>query len=68
MKRTSDTTWAHNGWDVEYWGNGYRATRRNALDGKFETLTASSLAKAAILIDQTESVIKMVDHIVRGRK
>ena len=68
MKRTSDNTWAHNGWDVEYWGDGYRLNRRQALNGKFETMTAKSLDQAKMLIDRAESEIKMVGHIVRGRK
>ena len=68
MKKTSPATWTHNGWDIEYWGNGYRMTRRESVNGKVETMTATSLTRAAMLIDRAESEIKAVGHIVRGRK
>ena len=68
MKKTSSNTWTHNGWDIEYFGNGYRKIRRYGLNGKYETLTAGSLAKAAMLIDRAELDIKCVGHIIRGRK
>ena len=68
MTKTSVNTWKHKGWDIDFFGDGYRMTRREKVDGKFETLTAGSLAKAAMLIDRAESEIKMVGHIVRGRK
>ena len=68
VTRTTASTWVHKGWDIDYFGNGYRMTRREKVDGKTETLTAGSLAKAAMLIDRAESDIKSVGHIVRGRK
>ena len=68
MKRTSDNTWEHNGWTIEYWCDGYRLSRIQMLDGKWETMTAKSQAQARMLIDRAESEIKMVGHIIRGRK
>lgn len=68
MTKTSSNTWKHKGWDVDFFGDGYRMTRRLPVDGKVQTLTAGSLAKAAMLIDRAESEIKVVGHIVRGRK
>ena len=68
MKRLSDNTWEYHGWHIEYWGDGYRLSRIKALDGKWETMTAKSQAQARMLIDRAESEIKMVGHIVRGRK
>lgn len=68
MKKTSQNTWFHKGWDIDFFGDGYRMTRREKVDGKTETLTAGSLAKATMLIDRAESEIKLVGHIVRGRK
>ena len=68
MTKTSGNTWKHNGWDIDFFGDWYRMTRREKVDGKTETFTAGSLAKAAMLIDRAESEIKMVGHIVRGRK
>lgn len=68
MTKTSANTWKHKGWDIDFFGDGYRMTRREKVDGKFPTLTAGSLAKAAMLIDRAESEIRLVGHIVRGRK
>ena len=68
MKKTSSNTWSHKGWSIDYFGDGYRMTRRESLNGKTETMTAGSLAKAAMLIDRAESDIKSVGHIIRGRK
>ena len=68
MTKTSGNTWKHKGWDVDYFGTGYRMTRREKVDGRTETLTAGSLAKAAMLIDRAEFEIKHVGHIIRGRK
>lgn len=68
MKKTSSNTWFHKGWDIDFFGDGYRMTRREQVNGKTEILTAGSLAKAAMLIDRAESEIKLVGHIVRGRK
>ena len=68
MKRTSDNTWEYNGWTIEYWGNGYRLSRIQKLDGKWETMTAKSQAQAKMLIDRAEFEIKHVGHIIRGRK
>lgn len=67
MRKTSENTWTHKKWDIEFFGNGYRMTRREKVGGKTETMTAASLAKAAVLIDRAESEIKTVGHIIRGR-
>ena len=68
MTKTSANTWKHNGWDIDFFGDGYRMTRREKVDEKYPTLTAGSLAKAAMLIDRAELDIKLVGHIVHGRK
>ena len=68
MKKTSDSTWFHKGWDIDYFGDGYRMTRRGKVNGKYQTLTAGSLAKASMLIDRAESDIRLVGHIIFGRK
>ena len=68
MKRLSDNTWEYHGWHIEYWGDGYRLSRIQMLNGKWETMTAKSQAQARMLIDRAESEIKMVGHIIRGRK
>lgn len=68
MTKKSSNTWQHKGWDIDFFGNGYRMTRRVPVDGKIQTLTAGSLAKAAMLIDRAELDIRLVGHIVSGRK
>lgn len=68
MKKTSANTYSHKCWDIDYFGDGYRMTRREQVEGKTQTMTAGSLEKARILIDRAELDIKCVGHIVRGRK
>ena len=68
MTKTSANTWKHKGWDIDFFGDGYRMTRREKVNGIIQTLTAGSLAKAAMLIDRAETDIRIVGHIVRGRK
>lgn len=68
MKKTSDNTWFHKGWDIEYWGNGYRLTRRESVNGETIVKTAGSLEKAKCIIDNAELEIKTIGHVVVRRK
>lgn len=57
MTKTSANTWKHKGWNIEYYGNGYRLTRIKVVNGKFITKTAKTLKQAAIIINNTEADI-----------
>ena len=68
MKKTSTNTWFHDGWDIEYWGDGYRLTRREPVNGKTVTTTAASLAKARVIISNAELEIKCLGRLPKHRK
>ena len=68
MKKTSDNTWFHKGWYIEYCGNGYRLTRRESVNGETIVKTAGSLEKAKCIIDNAELEIKTLGHVVVRRK
>lgn len=68
MKKTSDNTWTHKGWYIEYWGNGYRLTRIESVEGVIIVKTARSLDNARCVIDNAELEIKTLGHVVVRRK
>lgn len=68
MKKTSGNTWFHKGWDIDFFGDGYRMTRRESVNGETIKKTAGSLAKAKVIIDNAEFEIKTIGHVVVRRK
>lgn len=58
MTKTDCGTWKHKGWDIAYFGNWYRMTRLNRVNGKIIAKTASNLKQAATIIDNEEAKIK----------
>lgn len=68
MKKTSANTWFHKGWDIDFFGNGYRMARRENVNGETIVKTAGSLAKARCIIDNAELEIKALGHVVVRRK
>lgn len=65
MTKTSANTWKHKGWDISFFGNGYRLTRIAPVKGKFFSTTAASLSQAKIVIDRYESTIKIVGEVYK---
>lgn len=57
MTKTSENTWIHKGWGIEYYGNGYRLTRIKPVNGKFIHKTSKTLKQAAIIINNEEADI-----------
>ena len=68
MKKTSETTWTYKGWDVEYFGNGYRMTRRENVNGETVTKTAASLKKAEVIIENVEQDVRLLGRVIPRRK
>lgn len=48
----------YKGWGIEFFGSGYRLTRMRPVDGFVITKTADTLARAKIIIANTEAEIR----------
>ena len=66
--KTKDYTWRHKGWDISRFGDGYRMVRRENVNGKTIALTAGSLKRAEVIIENKELEIKTLGRIVDSRK
>ena len=68
MVKIMDGVYKYKGWYIDRFGDGYRLTRKELINGLVIVKTAGSLEKAKCIIGNAELEIKTLGHVVVRKK